>query len=130
MLKLIVTTPERKVLEVEADEVSVPGALGYLGILPQHSPLLSTLGTGELSYRSGVRERYLVIQGGFVEVADDRVTILADRAQLPDEIDVEKARRDQAAAEEKLKGSGDHDFVVAQAELELAVTQIQVAGRV
>lgn len=129
MLKLSVVTPERRLLEAECDEVSLPGALGYLGILPGHAPLLAQLSTGELSYRIGARYHWLVVQGGFCEVSDDRVNVLADVAEQPGEIDVEAARRAQSSAEEKMKSASEQEFLIAQAEAELNLARISVAGR-
>jgi len=129
MLHVSVVTPERQFLEVDCEELSVPGQLGYLGILPGHTPLLTGLKTGEMSYRVGQRWSYLLVSGGFCEVADDKVTILADLAERPAEIDVVAAEHARASAEERLKLAADRDFKLAQAELELAVTRIQVSRR-
>ena len=130
MLTLTVVTPERKVLEIECEEVSLPGLLGYFGVLPGHTPLLGALKVGELSYRIGQRYQYLVVQGGFCEVSEDRLNVLADLAELPGEIDVEAARQAQAIAEEKMRISGEHEFVMAQAEAELNLARLTVAARV
>jgi F-type H+-transporting ATPase subunit epsilon len=81
-LTLEIVTPDRSVARDEVDEVQVPGSEGYLGILPGHTPLLATLGVGELWYRKGQEKHYLTISGGFVEVLPERVTILADAAEL------------------------------------------------
>jgi F-type H+-transporting ATPase subunit epsilon len=81
-LNLEIVTPDRSVIRDEVDEVVVPGSEGYLGILPGHTPLLATLGEGELWYRKGQDKHYLTIARGFVEVLPDRVTILADAAEV------------------------------------------------
>jgi F-type H+-transporting ATPase subunit epsilon len=128
-LHLKVVTPLRVVVDTEADEVTLPGALGALGILPGHAPLLATLGIGELSYRTATRENYLAVQGGFAEVAADVVTVLADVAELPAEIDVEAARAEKSAAEAALRGAAGKEFEHQNAQLEAAVTRITVAGR-
>jgi F-type H+-transporting ATPase subunit epsilon len=128
-LKLKVVTPVRVVVDTEADEVTLPGALGALGILPGHAPLLATLGIGELSYRTAMRERYLAVQRGFAEVAADVVTVLADVAELPAEIDVEAAREEKRAAEAALRGAAGKEFERQHAQLEAAVTRITVAAR-
>jgi F-type H+-transporting ATPase subunit epsilon len=144
-LKLRVVTPTRVVVETEADSVTVPGALGALGILPGHAPLLATLRIGELSYRTGTREHYLAIQNGFVEVTSDlamvggegaaggpaggKVTVLADVAELPSEIDMDAAKAEKAAAEAAMKSAGGKEFDRQQALLEGAVTRIAVANR-
>jgi F-type H+-transporting ATPase subunit epsilon len=81
-LTLEIVTPDRSLVREDADEVQVPGAEGYLGILPGHTPLLAALGVGELWYRNGQEKHYFAISGGFVEVLPDRVTILADAAEV------------------------------------------------
>ena len=128
-LRLKVVTPVRVVVDTEADEVTLPGALGALGILPGHAPLLATLGIGELSYRTATREYYLAVQHGFAEVVADVVTVLADVAELPAEIDVEAARAEKVAAETALRGAAGKEFEHQHAHLEAAVTRITVAGR-
>jgi F-type H+-transporting ATPase subunit epsilon len=81
-LTLEIVTPDRSLVREDADEVQVPGAEGYRGILPGHTPLLATLGVGELWYRNGQEKHYFAISGGFVEVLPDRVTVLADAAEV------------------------------------------------
>ena len=87
-LKLRVVTPIKTVVDSEADEVELPGELGYLGILPGHTPLITVLKTGVLAYRNGGAERTLAISAGFAEIANDVVTVLADRAEEPSDVDV------------------------------------------
>ena len=128
-LHLQVITPTRSVVDAEVDSVTVPGALGALGILPGHAPLLAALRIGELSYRVGAREEHLAVHKGFVEVAADQVTVLADIAELPGEIDVALARAEKAAAEEALKGAVASEFDARRARLEGAVTRITVGTR-
>jgi len=128
-LHLQVITPTRSVVDAEVDSVTVPGALGALGILPGHAPLLAALRIGELSYRVGAREEHLAVHMGFVEVAADQVTVLADIAELPGEIDVALARAEKAAAEEALKGAVASEFDARRARLEGAVTRITVGTR-
>ena len=102
-LKLSIVTPERKVLECDCDEVSVPGAKGEFGVLPGHAPFLAFLGIGALSYRIGPKSGRLVIRGGLAEVLDDRVNILADLAELPREIDTAAAASAEQEALDRLK---------------------------
>jgi len=128
-LHLKVVTPVRVVVDAEADEVTLPGALGALGILPGHAPLLATLGIGELSYRTATREHYLAVQHGFAEIAANVVTVLADVAELPAEIDVEAARAEKLAAEAALRSAAGAEFELQRAHLEGAVTRITVAAR-
>jgi F-type H+-transporting ATPase subunit epsilon len=127
-LRLVIATHDRKVLDAECDEVTLPGTLGYFGILPEHVPLISTLAVGELRYRIGKQEHFLVLKGGFCEVFQDEVTVLAEVAELPDEIDVAAAEIERTEAEVEIRETGE-GFYVSQAKLELAITRIQVAGK-
>ncbi len=129
-LHLTVVTPTRTAVEAEVHEVTLPGVLGALGILPGHTPLLTQLRIGELSYRQGVREHYVAIQWGFAEVAGDRVTVLAEVAELPEEIDLEQAKSDKTAAEAAMRSASGAELDTQRARLEAAVTRITVAGRV
>jgi F-type H+-transporting ATPase subunit epsilon len=128
-LRLRVVTPTRTVVDADVDEVTLPGALGALGILPGHAPLLASLRIGELSYRAANRERWLALQWGFAEVAGDEVTVLADVAEQPSEIDLEAARSDKAQAEAALKTAAGGEFEGQRAKLEASVTRITVAAR-
>src|SRR5213596_2227784 len=103
-LTLEVATPSRFVIGEQVDEVVVPGIEGYFGVLPGHAPLLSTLGVGEVTYRQGRDEHFLAVMGGFAEVRGDRVIILAETAELPEEIDRERAERARQRAEQRLAG--------------------------
>src|SRR6186997_1951694 len=98
-LTLQVVTPDRSVVTQEVDEVQIPGAEGYFGVLPGHTPLLAALKIGELWYRKGSQRYYLSIVFGFAEVLPDRVTILAQVAELPEEIDVARAEAARQRAE-------------------------------
>ena len=128
-LRLRVITPTRVVVEADADSVTLPGALGELGILPGHTALLTTLRIGELAYVVGARGGYLAVQNGFAEVAADKVTVLADVAELPSEIDLAAARAAMAAAEAALKVSGGDELDRQLAILASATTRIAVASR-
>ena len=92
-LELEVATPERELVREQVSDVQVPGKQGYMGILPGHAPLLGLLGIGTLAYVSGGRKRSLSIHGGFVEVLENHVRVLADVAERAEEIDVQRARR-------------------------------------
>jgi F-type H+-transporting ATPase subunit epsilon len=128
-LRLKVVTPVRVVVDTEVDEATLPGVVGALGILPGHAPLLTALGIGELSYRIATRDHYLAVQRGFAEVAADIVTVLADVAELPSEIDVEAARAEKQAAEAAMRSAAGKEFDHQRAHLEAAVTRISVAAR-
>jgi len=129
-LNLEVITPEKLALREQVDEVVVPGGGGELGILPNHTPLISQLKTGVLSYRQGAENKRMHVSGGFVEVTSDRVSVLSDVAERPDEIDVERAQRAKDRAERRLTSQGeDIDFNRAELKLQRAMIRIQLAGR-
>ena len=128
-LRLVLVTHDRKLLDVECDEVTLPGKKGYFGVLPGHTPLLAVLKVGELMYRLGKREHYLAMSWGFCEVANDVVTVLAEFAQLPEEIDVAREEAQAREAEERMRTASDHELEEARARLESALTRIQVARR-
>jgi len=112
------------------DEVEIPGADGYFGVLPGHTPLLALLGAGELWYRQGQEKHYLAIAFGLAEVLPDRVTILAQIAERADEIDATRAEAARKRAEQRLASpSADIDFERARAALMKALTRLQVASR-
>jgi F-type H+-transporting ATPase subunit epsilon len=92
-LELEIATPERQLVREQATEVQIPGKEGYMGILPGHAPLLGLLGIGTLSYEVGGQRRYLSVHGGFLEVLEDHVRVLADVAERAEEIDIERARK-------------------------------------
>ena len=128
---LEVATPSRLVVSESVEEVVVPGIEGYFGVLPGHAPLLSTLGIGELTYRSGRDEHYLAVAGGFAEVRNDKVIVLADSAERPEEIDRERAARARERAERRLGGRSqeDIDYTRCAAALARALTRLQVSSR-
>ena len=130
MLNLEIVTPEKRVLSETVDVVTVPTLSGELGILTNHAPLISALKAGILSYgKSGATER-MVIAGGFLEVSNNKVSVLADTAERADEIDVEAARAEREAAEKSLgawKGSED-EFELEKERLERAQARLQLAS--
>lgn len=130
-LTLEIATPSRAVVTETVDEVVVPGSDGYFGVLPGHAPLLATLGIGEITYRIGRDEFHLAAAGGFAEVRNDKVIILADTAERPDEIDRTRAERARERAEQRLTGrtQAEIDFTRAAAALARALARLQVAGR-
>ena len=130
-LRLDVVSAERTVLSEDGlDMVVAPGVEGQLGILPSHAPLMTMLGLGELHARRGADEITLAVHGGFLEVRDDVVTVLADVAEQAEEIDVERARaaRERAAAN-LANRSGEVNLAAAQAELRRALLRLRVAER-
>jgi F-type H+-transporting ATPase subunit epsilon len=130
-LQLELATPTRLVVSEPADEVVVPGIDGHFGVLPGHAALLALVGPGEVMYRAGRSERYLAVSGGFAEVGPDHVTILAEHAERPEEIDVPRARTARERAESRLAGRRDEDVDYPRALQALARAQVrlQVAGR-
>lgn len=128
-LTLEVVTPDRSIVTEEVDEVQLPGAEGYLGVLPGHTPLLATLGVGELWYRKGVEQRFLSLAGGFVEVLPDKVTVLAQIAERAEDIDIARAERAKQRAEERLNKSVEVDFERARIALLKSLVRLQVASR-
>ena len=128
---LEVVTPRRLVLSEKVDEITAPGELGEFGVLPGHIPFFATLGIGEVMYRQGERKRYIAVSWGFAEVLGNKVTILAEIAELDTEIDVERAKRKKELAEEKLKtmSADDKDYLKVKASLNKAMTRMIVAGR-
>jgi F-type H+-transporting ATPase subunit epsilon len=104
--QLEIVTPEKKVVETTAEEVQIPGKNGYLGILPGHAPLITELSVGEITFRENSTEHHLAVAWGFAEILPNKVTILAETAERPAEIDVQRARQAKARAEQRLT-SGD-----------------------
>jgi F-type H+-transporting ATPase subunit epsilon len=131
-IELIVVTPEKQLLRESVAEVQLPGAEGYLGILPGHAPLMTELGIGELSYhdRRGKESAHLAIIRGFAEVLPDRVTLLAETAEFAGEIDLARAEAARARAEKHLaSGDPNIDWDRASIALQRAVIRIQVARK-
>lgn len=130
-LTLEIATPTRMVVAETADEVVLPGSEGSFGILPGHAPFLTTLGIGQGMYRVGREAHYLVIVGGFAEVRNDKVIVLADSADRPNEIDRARAERAKERAERRLaaRTQEDVDYTRALAALLRALARLLVAGR-
>jgi F-type H+-transporting ATPase subunit epsilon len=125
------TTPNRLLVSEQVDEVVIPGSLGYFGVLPGHAPFLTTVGIGEVSYRKGREEHYLAVCGGFAEVGPEKVILLTETADLPQEVDRARAERARQRAEERLAGkrSDEIDYARALTALNRALTRLQVASR-
>ncbi len=128
-LHLDVVTPTRRLLTEEVDDVRLPGALGELGVLPGHTPLLTSLGTGVLTYSKGQQQQRLAVQGGFAEVLPDRVTVLARIAELPEAIDPGAATAALAEAEAALPTAAAEDIERLTDEVRLAMTRLEVARK-
>jgi F-type H+-transporting ATPase subunit epsilon len=130
VFQLEIVTPEKKVVDTAAAEIQIPGKNGYLGILPGHAPLITELAVGEIRYRDGGEEQRLAVAWGFAEVLPNKVTILAETAERPSEIDVERARKSKARAEQRLT-SGDPSVDVERSlnALHKADTRLEVAAK-
>ena len=132
LLELEIATPARQLVHEQVSDVQIPGKDGYLGILPGHAALLGLLGAGALSYAAGGGgpRRYLAIDGGFLEVLEDHVRVLADSAERAEDIDVERARSDLQRAQEQLASTAaDADPVVALAAVNHAQARIDAVER-
>jgi F-type H+-transporting ATPase subunit epsilon len=129
-IDLQIVTPERRLVQEQVDEVEIPGAEGYFGVLPGHTPLLASLTVGELWYRKGQEKFYLSIAFGFAEVLPDRVTILARIAERPEDISIERAESARKRAEERLaQPKSDVDYERARVALMRSMARLQVATR-
>jgi F-type H+-transporting ATPase subunit epsilon len=129
-LTLEIVTPERSLVSEQVDEVQLPGSEGYFGVLPGHTPLLATLQVGELWYRTGQEKHHLVVAFGFAEVLPDRVTVLAQMAEKPEDIDVPRAEAAKKRAEERLaRPPIDMDFERARIAMMKSLIRLQVAAR-
>ena len=127
--RLEIVTPERNVLTLDAVSVVAPGVEGYIGILADHAPLISELALGKVTVKdeSG-NETLLAISGGFMEVRSNEVRILADSAELSDEIDITRAQEAVKRAEARLRETAAHvDHARAEAALERAINRLRVA---
>src|SRR6476660_1284180 len=110
-IQLRIVSADRSLVNETVDEVEIPGAEGYFGVLPGHTPLLALLGAGELWYRQGQEKHYLMIAFGFAEVQPEQVTILAQIAERADEIDVTRAEAAKKRAEERIaRPAAEMDF--------------------
>ncbi len=117
-------------MRTDAEEAQIPGRGGYMGILPQHAPLISELKVGEVSYRQGGRTERLAVSWGYVEVLPDRVTVLVETAEKPEEIDVPRAEEARRRAEQRIQHPDpDTDINRAMVSLERALVRLQVAGK-
>ena len=130
-LLLEVVTPDRLVLSTEAEVVVCPGAEGQFGVLPGHIPFLSALDIGEMYYKAGGKTEYLAVSGGFAEVTGEKVTIVAESAEVGREIDVERARRALERAEKRIAAgkTAEIDWARAEAALRRSLVRAKVAGR-
>ncbi len=129
-LDVEIVTPDRMMVEAQVDELNVPTELGYVGILPGHTPLLSILGQGELMYRQGADQQYMSLFWGYMEVNNDKVTILAEIAESGGDIDRARAESARDRAEDRLRRihESDIDFDRARAALARAMIRLQASS--
>jgi F-type H+-transporting ATPase subunit epsilon len=129
-IQLEVVTPERRVLAEPVDMVTVPGLGGELGILPGHTPLISQLQTGVLTYVQEGKSYPLHVSGGFVEVRDDHVSVLANIAELPEEIDAARAKLSRDKLEKQLNAwsGSEEELETAKAKLDRSLVRLQLAS--
>lgn len=130
-LRFELATPTRLVVTALVDEVVAPGVEGYFGVWPGHAPFLTSLQSGEVSYRAGREEHSLAVHGGFAEAGGEHVIILADHAERLEEIDVARALAARQRAEQRLAGKSQDeiDYARALAALNRALARLQIAGR-
>lgn len=130
-LILEIVTPERAIVHETVDEAEIPGADGYLGVLPGHTPLLVSLQVGELWFKQGEKKTYLSVAFGFAEILPDRIRILAKNAEIANEIDVDRAEAAQSRARERLvKTTMEVDLERARIALMKSLIRLQVASKV
>lgn len=126
--QLEIVTPEKLVVRDTAEEAQIPGRNGYIGVLPGHAPLITELGAGEISYRSGGQSHRFSLAWGFAEVLPDRVTVLAETVEPAAEINVARAQESLAKAEDLLKtAQTEHDVAQAIGKVERAQARLDVA---
>ncbi len=132
-LALEIVTPDRALVHEDVDEVELPGSEGYLGVLPGHTPLLTSLRVGELWYRKGTEKFYLSVAFGFAEILPDRVRLLAQIAERAEEIDPSRAeehrRRAEASMQSATRGNTEVDLDRARISLMKAMVRLQVATK-
>jgi len=132
-IKLEVVTPEKIVVSEDVQIVAAPGSLGEFGVLVGHTPFLTTLKTGVIRYTDAHgNEKFVFVSGGFSEALPDKVTVLAESAELREDIDVERARAAMERAQKRLeqdRSKEDIDFVRARAALERAIARINLVEK-
>ena len=126
--QLEIVTPEKLVVKDNAEEAQIPATTGYIGVLPGHAPLITELGAGEISYRSGGQVHRFATAWGFAEVLPDKVTVLAETVERADEIDVARAKQDLTQAEDALKQAQSEEEVTKDlGKVRRAEARIEVA---
>jgi len=125
---LEIVTPDKLVMSQNVDYVGAPGLLGEFGVLPNHIPFLSALGIGSMMYKLGGKSHYVFVSGGFAEISGNKVTVLAEVAEKPEDIDIDRARKAQERAKARLdKSKEDVDYARAQAAMQRAFMRMKTA---
>jgi F-type H+-transporting ATPase subunit epsilon len=129
-LNLQVATPERQLVNQAVKEVELPGRNGHIGVLPDHAPLLGMLGAGQITYSASGESRPIVVSGGFIEILNNEVRVLAERADFANEIDAEEARRELAETQKAVDGlAPDANVEQALEQLKAAQARVDAAER-
>lgn len=128
-LKLEIVTPYGLIFSDEVDEVVASGSEGEFGVLPNHTPFLTTLKIGMLTYKKGSETGYFFVNWGYAEVGPDKVLILADSAEKSEDIDVGRAMEAKRRAEERLKQAEKFNQARTVAALNRSITRTQVAEK-
>ncbi len=126
---LEIVTPYRKLLSKEVDMVSAPAVQGEIGVLPGHTELLTLLGPGLLTYKSGAETGFIAMGRGYAEVTHEKTTVLVEEAELSDEINVEDAKRDFEDAEEVMLGLDRDDPAYKEAEYARAIAEAKLKAK-
>lgn len=126
---LEIVTPERKIYGEEVDMIVVKGEEGELGILPNHIPMVSPLKIGPVRIKKDGSEKLIAVNGGFMEVRKSKVVILAESAEFPSDIDIERARASKERAENRLETIGDYDVKRAQLSLQRALNRLHISSK-
>ena len=128
--QLEIVTPTKLLVKEDAEEVQLPGLDGYLGILPGHAPLITELGVGTITYKASSGTHTLAVAWGFAEALPDKLTILAEAAERPEEIDRARAEKAKERAEERLKSNDSKvDYTRAEDALRRAETRLSIADQ-
>lgn len=125
-----IVTPDKMVLKDSAEQMQIPAKNGYIGVLPGHAPLITELAIGEITYTARGETHYLAVAWGFAEVLPNKVTILAEQAERPEDIDVARAERAKDRAEQELRDNGPNlDYQAVQDSIKRAEVRLQVASK-
>ena len=129
-LKLQILTSEKEVFNAQVDEVIVPTTAGVIGILPQHTPLVSQIAPGEIVIKNNDKSEVMAVFGGFIEVSKNNVAVLADYAARVEDIELAKAQEAKERAEKLMQEKlSQKDFIIAEAELQKALMQLRIANK-